>query len=63
MIKRSKQEQADAAALWLALSNPFYTQAFRSALRYPSEFMGSGGTGFETLSDDERQAWRDVRTN
>jgi HK97 family phage major capsid protein len=25
--------------------------------------MGSGGTGFETLPDDQRQAWRDVRTN
>jgi HK97 family phage major capsid protein len=63
MIKRSKEEQAAAAELWLALSNPFYAQAFRSVLRYPGEFMGSGGTGFETLSDDERQAWRDVRTN
>jgi HK97 family phage major capsid protein len=63
MIKRSKEEQAQAAELWLALSNPFYAQAFRSVLRYPGEFMGSGGTGFETLTDDERQAWRDVRTN
>ena len=63
MIKRSKQEQADAAALWLALSNPAYSEAFRTALRYPGEFMGSGGTGFETLTDDQRQAWRDVRTN
>jgi HK97 family phage major capsid protein len=25
--------------------------------------MGPGGTGFETLTDDERSAWRDVRTN
>jgi HK97 family phage major capsid protein len=63
IIKRSKQEQADAAQLWLALSNPFYAEAFRSVLRYPGEFMGSGGTGFETLTDDQRQAWRDVRTN
>ena len=63
MMKRSKQEQADAAALWLALSNPAYSEAFRAAIRYPAEFMGSGGTGFETLSDEQRQAWRDVRTN
>jgi hypothetical protein len=53
MMKRSKQEQADAAALWLALSNPAYSEAFRAAIRYPGEFMGSGGTGFETLSDDQ----------
>lgn len=63
IIKRSKEEQAQAAELFLALSNPFYAQAFRSVLRYPGEFMGAGGTGFETLSDEERQAWRDVRTN
>ena len=63
MIKRSKEEQAQAAELWLALSNPFYAEAFRSVLRYPGEFMGAGGTGFETLTDDQRQAWRDVRTN
>jgi HK97 family phage major capsid protein len=63
MIKRSKQEQADAAELWLALSNPHYAEAFRSVLRYPGEFIGAGGTGFETLTDDQRQAWRDVRTN
>jgi len=63
MIKRSKEEQAQAAELWLALSNPHYAEAFRSVLRYPGEFMGSGGTGFETLTDDQRQAWRDVRTN
>ena len=63
MMKRSKQEQADAAALWLALSNPAYSEAFRTALKYPGEFMGGGGTGFETLTDDQRQAWRDVRTN
>jgi hypothetical protein len=62
-IKRSKDEQADAARLWLALSNPHYAEAFRSVLRYPGEFMGSGGTGFETLTDEQRQAWRDVRTN
>jgi HK97 family phage major capsid protein len=63
MIKRSKEEQAQAAELWLSLSNPHYAEAFRSVLRYPGEFMGSGGTGFETLTDDQRQAWRDVRTN
>jgi HK97 family phage major capsid protein len=63
IIKRSKEAQAQAAELFLALSNPFYAQAFRSVLRYPGEFMGAGGTGFETLSDEERQAWRDVRTN
>jgi HK97 family phage major capsid protein len=63
MIKRSKDEAARAAELWLALSNPFYAEAFRSVLRYPGEFMGGGGTGFETLTDEQRQAWRDVRTN
>ena len=62
-VKRSKQEQADAAALWLALSNPHYAEAFRSVLRFPGEFMGAGGTGFETLTDEQRHAWRDVRTN
>jgi HK97 family phage major capsid protein len=63
MIRRSKDEAARAAELWLALSNPFYAEAFRAVLRYPGEFTGAGGTGFETLSDDQRQAWRDVRTN
>ena len=63
VMKRSSEEQADAAELWLALSNPHYAEAFRSALRYPGEFMGAGGTGFETLTDEQRQAWRDVRTN
>jgi HK97 family phage major capsid protein len=63
MVKRSKDEQAQAADLFLSLSDPFYAQAFRSVLRYPMEFMGAGGTGFETLSDEERQAWRRVRTN
>lgn len=62
-IKRSKSEQYDAARLWLALSNPHYADAFRIALRYPGEFMGAGGTGFETLTDEQRMAWRDVRTN
>jgi HK97 family phage major capsid protein len=62
-VKRSKDEQAQAADLFLALSDPFYSQAFRSVLRYPGEFYGAGGTGFETLSDEERQAWRRVRTN
>jgi HK97 family phage major capsid protein len=63
MVKRSKEEQAEAAELWLALSNPHYADAFRGVLRYPAEFMGAGGTGFETLTDEQRQAWRDVRTN
>jgi HK97 family phage major capsid protein len=63
MVKRSKDEQAQAAELFLALSDPYYAQAFRSVLRYPMEFMGAGGTGFETLSDEERHAWRRVRTN
>jgi HK97 family phage major capsid protein len=62
-VKRSKDEQAQAADLFLALSDPFYAQAFRSVLRYPGEFYGAGGTGFETLSDEERRAWRRVRTN
>ena len=35
MVKRSKEEQAQAAELWLALSNPHYAEAFRSVLRYP----------------------------
>jgi HK97 family phage major capsid protein len=63
MIKRTKDQQAEAAELFLALSNPHYAEAFRTVLRYPAEFMGMGGTGFETLTDDQRQAWRDVRTN
>jgi HK97 family phage major capsid protein len=62
-VKRSKEEQAQAAELFLALSDPNYAEAFRSVLRYPTEFMGSGGTGFETLTDDQRNAWRRVRTN
>jgi HK97 family phage major capsid protein len=62
-VKRSRDEQAQAAELFLALSNPHYAEAFRSVLRYPQEFMGAGGTGFETLTDDQRQAWREVRTN
>ena len=32
-------------------------------LRFPGEFMGAGGTGFETLTDEQRHAWREVRTN
>jgi HK97 family phage major capsid protein len=63
MVRRSKDEQAAAADLFLSLSDPHYAQAFRSVLRWPGEFMGAGGTGFETLSDEERQAWRRVRTN
>jgi HK97 family phage major capsid protein len=62
-VKRSRDEQAEAAELFLALSNPHYHEAFRSVLRYPMEFMGNGGTGFETFTDDQRAAWRDVRTN
>jgi HK97 family phage major capsid protein len=63
IARRSKEEQAQAAGLWLALSNPHYAEAFRSVLRWPGEFMGAGGTGFETLTDDQRNAWREVRTN
>jgi HK97 family phage major capsid protein len=62
-VKRSRDEQAEAAELFLALSNPHYHEAFRSVLRYPMEFTGAGGTGFETFTDDQRAAWRDVRTN
>jgi HK97 family phage major capsid protein len=62
MVKRSAEEQAEAAKLWLALSNPHYAEAFRAALRWPMEFT-AGGTGFESLTDEQRQAWRDVRTN
>jgi HK97 family phage major capsid protein len=61
-VKRSRDEAAEAARLVLALSSPYYMQAFRSVLRYPMEFT-AGGTGFEALSDEERQAWREVRTN
>lgn len=62
VVKRSREEREDAARLFLALSNPHYLEAFRSVLRYPMEFT-AGGTGFETLTDEQRQAWRDVRTN
>jgi HK97 family phage major capsid protein len=62
-VKRSRDEQAEAAELFLALSNPHYAECFRSVLRYPGEFMGAGGTGFETFTDEQRGAWRDVRTN
>jgi HK97 family phage major capsid protein len=62
VVKRSQDERVEAARLFLALSNPYYAQAFRSVLRYPMEFM-AGGTGFETLSPEEREAWREVRTN
>jgi HK97 family phage major capsid protein len=61
-VKRSRDEAAQAAELVLALSNPHYLEAFRSAMRWPMEFT-AGGTGFETLTDEQRQAWRDVRTN
>jgi len=62
-VKRSKDEQAQAADLFLALSDPHYASALRQALQYPAEFYGAGGVGFETLSDEERRAWRRVRTN
>jgi HK97 family phage major capsid protein len=62
-VKRSRDEMAEAAELFLSLSNPHYHEAFRSVLRYPMEFMGNGGTGFETFTDEQRGAWRDVRTN
>jgi HK97 family phage major capsid protein len=61
-VKRSKDEAAEAAQLVLALSNPYYLEAFRSVLRWPMEFT-AGGTGFETMSPEQREAWRDVRTN
>jgi len=47
VVKRSKDEAAEAARLFLALSNPHYAEAFRAVLRYPMEFT-AGGTGFET---------------
>jgi predicted phage gp36 major capsid-like protein len=62
VVKRSKDEAAEAARLFLALSNPHYLEAFRSVLRYPMEFT-AGGTGFEVLTPEQREAWRDVRTN
>jgi HK97 family phage major capsid protein len=61
-VRRSRNEAADAAEMVLALSNPYYVEAFRMAMRYPMEFA-AGGVGFETLTNDQRQAWRDVRTN
>jgi HK97 family phage major capsid protein len=61
-VKRSKDEQAEAAELFLALSDPFYASAFRSVLRYPQDFM-AGGTGYMAWSDEERQAWSRVRQN
>jgi HK97 family phage major capsid protein len=61
-VKRSKDEQAQAADLFLALSDPYYHQAFRSVLRYPADFM-AGGTGYMAWSDEERAAWSRVRQN
>jgi HK97 family phage major capsid protein len=61
-VKRSKDEQAEAAELFLALSDPFYASAFRSILRYPQDFM-AGGTGYMAWSDEERLAWSRVRQN
>jgi HK97 family phage major capsid protein len=61
-VRRSKDEQAEAADLFLALSDPYYAQAFRSVLRYPADFM-AGGTGYLSWSDEERQAWARVRQN
>jgi HK97 family phage major capsid protein len=62
VVKRSRDERAEAAQLFLALSNPHYHEAFRMAVRYPFEFA-AGGVGFETLTPEQREAWRDVRTN
>jgi HK97 family phage major capsid protein len=62
VVKRSRDEAAEAARLILALSSPHYLEAFRSVLRYPMEFT-AGGTGFETMTPEQREAWRDVRTN
>jgi HK97 family phage major capsid protein len=61
-VKRSKDEQAQAADLFLALSDPWYHQAFRSVMRYPADFM-AGGTGYMAWSDEERAAWQRVRQN
>jgi hypothetical protein len=54
-VRRSRDEAADAAQLVLALSNPHYLEAFRSVMRYPMEFT-AGGTGFETMSPEQREA-------
>jgi HK97 family phage major capsid protein len=62
VVKCSRDEREEAARLVLALSSPHYLEAFRSVLRYPMEFT-AGGTGFETMSPEQREAWRDVRTN
>src|SRR5258706_255136 len=59
---RVRGEQAEAAELFLALSDPHYAQAFRSVLRYPADFM-AGGTGYLSWSDEERTAWSNVRQN
>jgi HK97 family phage major capsid protein len=61
-VKRSKDEQAQAADLFLALTDPWYHQAFRSVLRYPADFT-AGGTGYMAWSDEERTAWQRVRQN
>ncbi len=60
-VKRSKDETAEAAALILALSNPFYESAMRSVFRNPQMF--AAGMGHMIWSDDERQAMGDVMSN
>ena len=60
-VKRSKDETAEAAALILALSNPFYESAMRSVFRNPQMF--AAGMGHMIWSDDERQAMHDVMAN
>jgi HK97 family phage major capsid protein len=60
-VKRSKDETAEAAALILALSNPYYESAMRSVIRNPDMF--AAGMGHMVWSDDERQAMHDVMVN
>ncbi len=58
-VKRSRHEQAEAAELFLALSTRTMPRRSGSAA-VPVWFMGAGGTGFETLTDEQRQAWREA---
>lgn len=60
-VKRSRDETADAAALILSLSNPYYESAMRSVFRSPETF--SAGLGHMLWSDEERQAMYDVMSN
>lgn len=60
-VKRSKDETAEAAALILSLSNPWYESAMRSVFRSPETF--SAGMGHMLWSDEERQAVYDVMSN